>query len=612
MQSKNDLARGVTRRLTLLSGRPALLMVQASSPVTVMLARARLANGSVLGPITLNLPSALPSTDGARAPYSTSKYSVLLPKEWIQTGVQLELANGDFAKPHAVPLTVTPGAALRLYTMPVYLFGARAANSVVSDYAMSARATGSYGIDKEYLQKLPINAFQQSTTGAINIDRLVLRARNDATLCYPAMPVSTWAELQSVQGDLNSIVLSMLSNIHSATANRDGDMASSYYGFMQTIDGGKQVAANSGGGLGYVGGGTSVSGGDYRPQNIYSAIFNHEVGHGHSLPHADSAAAAGDFPYPEGSKSGSSWGYDANKNQLLSTLQFAGGSCDGRNVDGKCYQRTPMSGGDFDRDAATYRWTTFSDYEAAMIQEWVTGRLFADASVDGGYKQWNKNAGAFEPVSEQVKARIGSSVLKLDQPVQTVWGTVSHFNASPTANTLILTQAYSGNLPRQFDPTVQADLDLINTYQPGGYGGWYCLNNGCDYTLVATYADGTVQRVLLAMGYHRWGSPAYTDSGINAAAQNVLDGANLGTFAVNLPTGHGGLNKLQLFNTPFGSKQQGKLNAITAADLGSANFPLMSQWTPADGASGGSGGPGSTSFDASACKPGATVKRPSR
>jgi hypothetical protein len=408
-------------------------------------------------------------------------------------------------------------------------------------------------------------------------------------------------------------VLNVLNAIHSPTANRDDNLPTSYYGYMQSVENGVQVSASSGGGLGYVGGGVSVSGGDYRPQNIYSAVFNHETGHGYSLPHADAAFDAGDFPYPMGTKSGSSWGYDANRNQLLSTLQMTGGDCGAdRMVNGVCYQRTPMAGGDNDRDASAYRWTTFSDYESAMIQAWLLGRVIRDDAYSGGYKQWNATASAYQAIPAELKARIGTDVLKTGQQIQTVWGAVSHFNASPTANLLFVTPAWTGNLARQFDPTVQADLDLINTTQPGGWGGWYCLNNGCDYTLVATYADGTVQRVLLAMGYHRWGSPAYTDDGINANARNVLSGDNLGRFAVNLPAGHGGLSRVQVYQTAFGSKQQGQLTAIAAANLGNSTLPLMSQWTPADGATGGTGGSGTTQFNASLCTAGAVVKRPVR
>jgi hypothetical protein len=613
MQSRNDVTRNVVKRLTLIADRAALLMVQPDVAVSSLHVRARLTNGTVLGPIALNVPAALPATDGGRAPYSTVKYSVLLPKEWVQPGAKLEVDRSDFAAPNAVPLTVTPGMTLSVFTIPVYLFGARPANSIIADYAMNTRATGTYAIDQEYRQKLPVAAMQQATTGAITLDRLVLPARNDATLCYPAMPAGSWAEFQAMKGDLNGVVLPMLSDIHSPTANRDGNLAASYYGYMQSVENGVQVAANSGGGLGYIGGGTSVSGGDYRPQNIYSAIFNHEAGHGYSLPHADAAADAGDFPYPMGTKSGSSWGYDANRNELLSTLQVAGGACGAdRIVNGVCYQRTPMSGGDDDRVAGTYRWTSFSDYEAAMIQAWLLGRVLRDDAYPGGYKQWNATTNAYENIPAELRARIGTDVLKTGQQVQTVWGTVSHFNLSPTANTLAVTPAYTGNLPRQFDPTVQADLDLINTIQPGGWGGWYCLNNGCDYTLVATYADGTVQRVLIAMGFHRWGSPAYTDDGVNANARNVLSGDNLGRFAVNLPAGHGGLARVQAFQTAFGSKQQGKLTAVGSGSLGTGSFPLMSQWVPGDGANGGTGGAGSTQFDAGACASTATVKRPVR
>lgn len=611
MQAPNDVANNVVHRLMPIAGRAALLMVQPATAETALQVRVHLADGSTLGPIAMQAPADLPHTDAGRAPYSTSKFSALLPREWLQIGATLEVDRAGFAAPASIPMTVTPGVTLAAYTLPIYVFGARAANSVVPDFTMSKRATGNYPLDQEYQQRLPIAGLRQVVAAPITFDTLAIGARNDATVCHPAMTVSTWADFAAAGGDMNARMLGVLGDLHGATANRDGALAAGYYGYVQAIDGGKQVPANTGGGLG--GGGSGVSGGDYHPDLVYAAIFNHEMGHAYGLPHADSAALSGDYPYPLGTKSGSTWGYDAVKNQLLATQQIAGQSCGSdRMVDGTCYQRTPMSGGDTDLDTAAYRWTTFSDFQAAQIQEGLLDKAVPDAASAGGFKSWNRGSNAFTPLSDETRARIGNGVLKLDQPVQTVIGSVSHFNLSPSASQIVVTPQWTANLPRQIDPTVQADLDLLNGTQPGGWNGYYCVNGGCDYTLVATWADGTVQRVLLSMGYHRFGYPVYTDSGVRASAQNVLDGDNLGTYAVNLPAGHGGLASVALYNTPFGSKWQVGLTAISAASLGTGSAPLVNRWVPSDGFGGGAGAPGTTTFNAGACQPGATVKAPSR
>jgi len=104
----------------------------------------------------------------------------------------------------------------------------------------------------------------------------------------------------------------------------------------------------------------------------------------------------------------------------------------------------------------------------------------------------------------------------------------------------------------------------------------------------------------------------YTDNGYRASAQNVLDADNLGHYAVNLPTGHGGLAGVAVYSTPFGSKWQVGLTAITAASLGTSSAPLVNRWVPSDAYGGGAGAPGTTTFDASACQAGATVKHPTR
>jgi len=80
---------------------------------------------------------------------------------------------------------------------------------------------------------------------------------------------------------------------------------------------------------------------------------------------------------------------------------------------------------------------------------------------------------------------------------------------------------------------------------------------------VATDADGSAVRVLLPLGYRQFNA-ANDETGIHPATRNALDGANLGTFAVNVPAGRGGVTRGQLYSSPFGSKWRVRL---TAGDL---------------------------------------------
>ena len=579
LQSPNEAKLNKNRKLQLVANRAALLMLQPAA-----------------------------STDVGGVAYSSVKYSALLPKEWVQIGATLEVGQTDFSSPRTIAPTVTPATTLKHHTVPIYLFGARAAQSVVPDFNLGATSTAGYPVDAEYREKLPIATLDTRLAGAVTIDQLAVAGRNDDKFCHPAMTVSSWADYRAIDGDTNARMLRMLRDLRGWTANRDQAFAAGFYGFIQTISGGRQVAASTGGGLG--GGGVAVSGGDSRPDTIYSAIFNHEMGHAYGLPHADAAADAGDDPYPQGTKSGSAWGFDSVRQQLLTTREFSGQSCDNRTVNGVCYQRTPMSGGDEDRNAQGYRWSAFSDYQAAILQLGFLDKLFPDPTYDGGYKRWNRATGAFEKPSNDDRARAGTDVLQLDQQVQTVIGTVSHFNLAPTASTMVVTPAWTGNLPQRIDPTVQADVDRIVSDKPGGWNGYYCVNHGCDYTLVATYADGSVLRHLLPIGYRDWNKPNDA-TGYKRGAKDATSADNFATYAVNLPTGRGGLVKLQLFNTPHGSQWQTRFTAMNAADFG-GSLPLVNEWTPADGSSGGKGAPGTTQFDAASCKAGAVVKRPTR
>jgi len=611
LQSPNEAKLNKNRKLQLVADRAALLMLQpdvADGAVVTLKVRAKLADGRTLGPLTMNAPARLPTSDGGGVAYSSVKYSALLPREWVQIGTTLEVGQTDFSSPRAIALTVTPATTLKHHTVPIYLFGARAAQSVVPDFNLGATSTAGYPIDAEYREKLPVAKLDTRVVGAVTIDQLAVPGRNDDKFCYPAMTVSSWADFRAIDGDTNSRMLRVLRDMRGWTANRDRAFAAGFYGFVQTISGGRQVAATTGGGLGGIG--VAVSGVDTRPEAIYSAVFHHEMGHAYGLPHADTAAEAGDDPYPQGTKSGSAWGFDSVRQQLLTTREFSGQSCDNRTVDGICYQRTPMSGGEEDRYAQSYRWNAFSDYQAAILQQGFLEKLFPDATFDGGYKRWNRTTGAFEKVTGEDRARAGTDVLQLDQQVQTVIGTVSHFNLAPTASTMVVTPAWTGNLPQRVDPTVQADVDRILSDKPGGWNGYYCVNSGCDYTLVATYADGSVLRHLLPIGYRDWNKPNDA-TGYKRGAKDATSADNFSTFAVNLPTGRGGLVKLQLFSTPHGSLWQTRFTVLNAADLG-GSLPLVNEWTPADANTGGRGASGTTQFDVASCKVGAVVKRPAR
>jgi len=608
LQSPNEAKLKKSRTLQLIADRAALLMLQPSETVKTLLVRAKLADGRTLGPLTMNAPALLPTSDGGGVSYSSVKYSALLPKEWVQIGATLEVGQSDFSSPRTIALTVVPATTLKQHTVPIYLFGARASQSVVTDFNLSAASTAGYPADLEYREKLPVAKLDMRIAGAVTIDQLAVPGRNDDKFCHPAMTVSSWADYRAIDGDVNARLFRMVNDLRGWTANRDRSFASGFYGFVQTLSGGKQVAAPIAGGLGS--GGVAVSGADVRPETIYSAVFHREMARAYGLPNAEAAAEAGDDPYPKGTKSGSSWGFDSVKQQLLTTREFSNQDCDTRTVNGVCYQRTPMSGGDEDRNAQSYRWNGFSDYQAAILQQGFLDKLFPDASFDGGYKRWNRVSGAFEKVSSDDRARAGVDVLQLDQQVQTVIGTVSHFNIAPTASTMVVTPPWTGNLPQRLDPTVQADVDRILSDKPGGWNGYYCLSNGCDYTLVATYADGSVLRHLLPIGYRDWNKPNDA-SGYKRGAKDATSGDNFATYAVNLPTGRGGLVKVQLFSTPHGSQWQTRFTAMNAADFG-GSLPLVNEWTPADGSTGGKGASGTTQFDTASCKAGATVKRPAR
>lgn len=603
LQAPVDKTNNEVRLLRLVAGRPALLMIQPQGQPAALQVRARLASGRTLGPLSLKPPAQLPATDDDAQPaYSNSKYSLIMPADWVQRGTTLELSQDNFASAALdIPLTAEPGANVNLYTIPIYLWGARPAESEVKDFRLSSIDTNGYRLDYEYQEKLPFAHVNQIIGAGMILDQMVVPPRNDDEFCYPAMPLANREQAAQIDLDVAGMLYGRVSDLSSKTAADDDRFQSIYYGYIQYKHANGEQKPDIWTAWG--GGNVAISSSDWNPTNLFSAVFNHEVGHAYGLPHADSAASDGSYPYPFGRKSGSSWGYDANRNELLTTRQITGRTCNSNQlVDNICYQGTPLSGGDNDRMAGKYRWTTFADYQAAQIQDWAMSKYQPDSTANGGYALWDRTRQTSTGMSAYHALRLASTVLKRGQDVYTVMGTISHYNLAPAATRLYVSGQWKNNLPRHFDPTVQADMDLMkDSSTPGGSAGHYCMDTGCDYTLVVTYADNTVLRVLLPVGY-RTGAGGMRE---DPQARDALNERNFQAYAVNIPGGRQGVTKLELFSTPFGTLGHADRSAIEAGKLGSSAYPLVTRWTTGDGATGGSGAPGNLSVDQSQCKPGA-------
>ncbi len=537
-----NTANGKSRTLNLLANRAALLMVEpttAGGSIQVEIA------GGNLGSLVLNTPDKLPATDNGMPSYSSSKYSVLLPKEWIQPGTTLKITRGNEVS--TVPLTVTAGVNLKVRTVPVFFFGATRA---MTDANHEQLGMDGSSIALDYAQEIPAATVEGVTSGDLPFNDFVLPPTGTAA----AQAYSSFAAARSSPGAdgyvLMGQMLSVLPELRSVTANNDGNLNVAYWAPMVLEDPLTGKLIGMGGGLTSVGAGNADGDSDN-----YGGIFVHEMGHGYGMSHAGDMYNSGTFPYPGGSLSGSSWGYDAIRNQLLSpVLPALPCKSSGRQLDaaGHCYRQDPMQGGSGDHPAG-YRWSMFADYSSALIQGWMNSRIVYDPAAASGafrFSSWSAAQGAYVDASSTV-SQLQRDMLG-NQQVVTVMGNISKTDA--TLNRLAVSTAGQGNIPHTFDPTSQSDWDQMKLKYAN-----YCQNTGCDYTLRATFADGSTQIVLLPKGYHQNNSNT-----VNPNSGNPLNGASFIRFAVNFSAAKS-LARLDLYVTEFGAKPA--FSAVNAANL---------------------------------------------
>jgi hypothetical protein len=221
-----------------------------------------------------------------------------------------------------------------------------------------------------------------------------------------------------------------------------------------------------------------------------------------------------------------------------------------------------MQSGDGDQ-AAGYRFATFSDYSAAMMQRWYEGvaadggdgqphtnaggRLFEDEAQPGAYKRWDSLDQAWVPVA-QATASKGIFGLDLNLPIQRdvpVHAVIVVYTpATPSASLIYPPLSFRGNLLHTIDPSdTQQRASIVP--DTGTYP-WYCRNGGCDYTLRVTYADATVRTVLLQGGFRPFNQATGTPP---ASASDPLDPDSRRVWAVNVPA-PAAIQKLELLDTP--------------------------------------------------------------
>jgi hypothetical protein len=256
----------------------------------------------------------------------------------------------------------------------------------------------------------------------------------------------------------------------------------------------------------------------------------------------------------------------------------------GRQFDelGRCIKQDPMQSGAGDQ-AEGYKYTMFSDFNAAIVQHYIEGstelksdgtrnynggRVLVDPTSASGYSRWDSLDSTLVPVTPSTSSGglyglDGGFPTQRNVPVHTIILTISlesiqdtftevsgethlSYQDTITYNTN-LTQiypplSYIGNLRRVIDPKDATQLASI--VPDTSENRWYCQNSGCDYTLKATYTDNSEYFVVLHGGFRGWFSKE-----LKSAAGNPNSGDSYKVFGVNVP-GNKTIKKIELLETP--------------------------------------------------------------
>lgn len=521
--------------------------------------------GVKLGERALDPPNLLPPTEAGGPRYAANRHSAMLPGDWLQPGLQLRIAARNYAPSAARAVNVGADMPVTVRILPFYLFGADDGDR---PYALTAKPDAS--TVNEMFEKWPVAALMVDTHPAqrVNWPRLVIAPSGSA----PAYVMTASEQQQRSFQSLGS-VLGIIGRM--MDANGDSPQAFQYFApLIQQNSAGNYTSP--GGGLGTVGGDTGAG------DDAYRGIFIHEQGHAMGLPHAGEAFDVGRYPYDWGNMAGSSWGFDATRNEFLAPfVPVTASSHDGCQSDryegrpraldsaNRCVKQDPMQSGSGDQ-ATGYRFGTFADYQSAAMQRHMEGRttvadngqrqysggyVVRDTSFPSGYKRWDGIDRRWINVTPTTTSNAqngfnGGFPIQRDVPVHAIALTISR-TGTAGATQIYPPISFTGNLVRTIDPTDPAQRDDVRYYRAPfngtGAGRWYCVNSGCDYTLRVRYRNGTVHHVMLQGAFR-----AFDDAGgafrPNASNPNQAD--SFRSYAVNVP-GDSAIQRIDLLDTPM-------------------------------------------------------------
>ena len=334
--------------------------------------------------------------------YAAATWSTILPADWVHPGVTLWFRQGD-SRGRLPHLKIGPPCQLLLHTIDLgMLVPPRGRFQFANDPTAH----------REYFQTVPVSRMIVSQYAPLFLRRVMLP--NGTLLTEKDPSKGDWHNGTMRQRIGKELISHGINNanygLHSTAG--EGEGSHPYVAAQLT-------AHNSCGNYsnGIVTHGGSGGGGIVTLDNTLGNEFSHEVGHNYGLGHY-----VGGFlgsVHRSADQVNSTWGWDADKNRFLPNFSPTRGgkpTC----LQDECQE--PFQGRAFGLDAMAggspfsdfNRFTLYTPYTTAVIQEFLEGKAVFDADSPTGFRVWNADAGAMVPyahtvdVTEKIDADVDS------------------------------------------------------------------------------------------------------------------------------------------------------------------------------------------------------------
>ena len=497
--------------------------------------------GNSLGVKCLKGPAELPSSIDLSVPNFNDYFSVTLPKDWIQTGLSLELhIDGQTRIITPEELKIGPYTELNLVLFEMDLLD--------------------YNTEPPHFSQIPNLLAEMASVFPASVvrfgkfpQRLVMPeviANNDSE---QLVRLKTRGEMQAnninSDGSINSIATLFMQNLHRSTQ----DYLSTFY-FGNTLN-------LSPGGWG---GGKSFVGFDY------DDVFVHELGHAFSLQHwgdyyHKENPSEWEYVYPYGGDTGNGGGRGESWSFLQHLYEFIDPICqyDARGQAG-LEASDAMQRNNHCLQARSYGpgpWEGFGDFSELAMQRYMVGSAelytgevsyrgsaepfqfyrqqgFPLAKIENGQRVYQRAATQpQDPTYEEQMQVLGQE--NLNTSVYLVYGTAHE--TQPQANIIYKPIKFTGTLPPIIDPTDPATFSRMQSeWRP-------FFEQSKDITLKMTYADGST--LIMVDPYQSYIRTADYNWGYHIWRNDLCN------FGLVVP-GDKELVKVELYNRPLVSRDQ--------------------------------------------------------